>query len=338
MIKYVRTLSPFATADPELLGTKGAELVGLVQIGLPVPPAFVVTTEACGHFREHGSEPDGLERELLRELAVLEEQVGRRFGDPANPLLVSVRSCEVSSLPGAMETVLDLGLNDDTVAGLAATSGDEWFALDCYRRLLQMFGTAVAGVPADRYEPAPGPSAEIEALRSAIEGNKQVFLDHMGVPFPTDPLDQLRMAITAAFGHGTGAVVQAMVFGNRGLYSGTGVAFSRDPETGWPGDFGTYVPLGQGEDVRRSDRVAVPFAELHQLDLASYRRLRSFMNTLERHHRDMCRIEFTVEDGRLWVLEAGIGERSAAAAARIAADLVQEGWITRDEASLRIGA
>lgn len=341
MIRYARTLSPFAVADPEVLGRKGADLVELAQIGLPVPPAFSVTTEACQHVLEHACEPEGLRRELVRELGVLAAQVGRRFGDPLNPLLVSVRSGQAEPTRG-METILDIGLNDQTLVGLSSSGDlegageDERFALDCYRRLLQTFGVAVARVPLDRYAAAPDPGAAIEVLREAVEHNKAVFAQHTGRAFPQDPHEQLDMALAAAFDSCAGepptaVIVQAMVFGNRCDRSGSGVAFTRDPRTGDPGDHGVYVPRGQGMDTGTLARAGVPLAELRQADLASYRRLRSLMGTLERRFCDLVRIDFTIEAGRLWILEARVAERSPAVAARVAADMAEEGWLSRRE-------
>ncbi|MFC5730857.1 MULTISPECIES: pyruvate, phosphate dikinase [Nocardioides] len=366
MIRYVHSFSSFGTPDRLLLGGKGADLAQMVQLGLPVPPGFTITTEACRHYLENGAEPPGLQREVSRDLALLEEQVGHRLGDIANPLLLAVRSGAATSMPGMMDTVLDIGLNDRTVVGLAAVTGDERFALDCYRRLLQMFGETVFGIPDDLFagvldavKAERGVEQDLEldadAVRVVVERNKALYDQHAGRPMPQDPQEQLSLAVDAVFRSwhsdraalyrrrngisddlGTAVNVQVMVFGNRGPRSGSGVAFTRDPATGDLGDYGEYLPTAQGEDVVSGVRTAVPLAHLRDIDLASYRRLRSVMGTLERHYRDMCDIEFTIEEGRLWILQTRVGKRSPAAAFRIAADLVEEGWITRDEALLRV--
>ena len=366
MTRYVHSLSTFDTPDRRLLGGKGADLATMVQLGLPVPPGFTITTEACRHYLAHGERPPGLDRQVLRELALLEEQAGRRLGDAANPLLIAVRSGAMTSMPGMMDTILDIGLNDETVDGLARTTGDERFALDCYRRMLQMFGETVFGIPFDLFtEVLDAVKSEVgaendldldaAALRTVVERNKAVCEREAGRPVPQDPSEQLVLAVDAVFRSwrseraavyrrrngipddlGTAVNVQAMVFGNRSAASGSGVAFTRDPATGELGDYGEYLPSAQGEDVVSGVRTAVPLSALRELDLASYRRLRSVMGTLERHYRDMCDIEFTIEEGRLWILQTRVGKRSPAAAFRIAADLVEEGWISEDEALLRL--
>lgn len=366
MTRYVHSLSAFDTPDRRLLGGKGADLATMVQLGLPVPPGFTITTEACRHYLAHGERPPGLDRQVLRELALLEEQAGRRLGDAANPLLIAVRSGAMTSMPGMMDTILDIGLNDETVEGLARTTGDERFALDCYRRMLQMFGETVFGISFDLFtEVLDAVKSEVgaendldldaAALRTVVERNKAVCEREAGRPVPQDPSEQLVLAVDAVFRSwrseraavyrrrngipddlGTAVNVQVMVFGNRSAASGSGVAFTRDPATGELGDYGEYLPSAQGEDVVSGVRTAVPLSALRELDLASYRRLRSVMGTLERHYRDMCDIEFTIEEGRLWILQTRVGKRSPAAAFRIAADLVEEGWISEDEALLRV--
>ena len=366
MTTYISSFSAPGDPDRDLLGGKGADLARMVQMGLPVPPGFTITTAACRHVLTEGTRPPGLARQLERHLAAMEEETGRRFGDPDAPLLLSVRSGAAVSMPGMMDTVLDVGLTDVTVAGLARTSGDERFAWDCYRRLVQMFGETVLGVPAERFAAAlalvkeeAGVTLDIEldavALRRVVELYDAVCREVAGRSLPQDPAEQLDEAIHAVFGSwqgeraqayrrrfgiaddlGTAVNVQAMVYGNRGARSGSGVAFTRDPETGEPTPYGEYLPTAQGEDVVAGVRTAVPLSRLHELDPASYQRLHAVMGTLERNYRDMCDIEFTVEDGRLWILQTRVGKRSPAAAFRIAADLAEEGWITDDEALVRV--
>ena len=366
MIRYAHSFSAFDDPDRRLLGGKGADLARMVQLGLPVPPGFTITTEACRHYLRHGERPPDLDRQVLAELARLEKQAGRCLGDASNPLLLAVRSGAATSMPGMMDTILDIGLNDLTVEGLATVTGDERFAVDCYRRMLQMFGETVFGIPSasfgevlDAVKSEHGADLDVDldagALRTVVERNKAVCEQEAGRPVPQDPSEQLVLAIDAVFGSwrsdraavyrrrngiaddlGTAVNVQVMVFGNRSAASGSGVAFTRDPATGELGDYGEYLPTAQGEDVVSGVRTAVPLSALRDLDPASYRRLRSVMGTLERHYRDMCDIEFTVEEGRLWILQTRVGKRSPAAAFRIAADLVEEGWITEDEALLRV--
>lgn len=366
MIQYVHSFESFGTPDRQLLGGKGADLAEMIQLGLPVPPGFTITTEACRHYLDKGVEPPELEREIRRELAFLEKKVGRRLGDSDDPLLVAVRSGAATSMPGMMDTVLDIGLNDATVAGLAKVTGDERFALDCYRRLLQMFGETVFGIATERFgelldavKREHGVTSDLDldaaALRSVVARSKELCEREAGRPMPQDPYEQLTLAIDAVFASwrgdraalyrrrhdipddlGTAVNVQAMVFGNRGPRSGSGVAFTRDPATGDLGDYGEYLQTAQGEDVVSGARTAVSLDRLRDIDLSSYRRLRSVMGTLERHYRDMCDIEFTIEENHLWVLQTRVGKRSPAAAFRIAADLVEEGWITLDEALLRV--
>lgn len=363
---FVYSFSTPGTPDRDLLGGKGTELARMVQLGLPVPPGFTVTTAACRHVLEHGTWPAGMVGDVDHHLALLEEETGLRLGDGERPLLLAVRSGAASSMPGMMDTVLDVGLNDRTVEALARGTGDERFAWDCYRRLVQMFAETVLGVPAERFGDlvtsvvAAHGAADLSTLgpsglRDLVERGKALCQEVAGRTVPQDPREQLDLAIDAVFASwqgeratvyrerfgvpdrlGTAVNVQAMVFGNRGASSGSGVAFTRDPATGELGDYGEYLPDAQGEDVVSGTRSAVPLARLRELDLPSYRRLRSIMGTLERHYRDLCDIEFTIEDGRLWILRTRVGKRSPAAAFRIAADLVEEGMITEDEALARV--
>ncbi|HWJ10925.1 MAG TPA: pyruvate, phosphate dikinase [Nocardioides sp.] len=366
MTTYISSFSAPGNPDRDLLGGKGADLARMVQLGLPVPPGFTLTTAACRHVLREGTRPPGLARQLEHHLAAVEQETGRRLGDVDDPLLLAVRSGAAVSMPGMMDTVLDIGLTDASVDGLARSSGDERFAWDCYRRLVQMFGETVLGVPAESFaavlsavKQQEGVTLDIElgasALREVVERSNQVCRELAGRTLPQDPHEQLDQAIHAVFGSwqseraqayrrrfgisddaGTAVNVQAMVYGNRGPRSGSGVAFTRDPQTGEPTPYGEFLATAQGEDVVSGVRTALPLERLHELDPLSYQELRSVMGDLERDYRDMCDIEFTVEDGRLWILQTRVGKRSPAAAFRIAADLAREGWITDDEALLRV--
>ncbi|CUW32660.1 pyruvate, phosphate dikinase [Streptomyces reticuli] len=349
-----------------LLGGKGANLAEMVRLGLPVPPGFIVTTEACRTFLTTSEEPAGLAAEVSRHLTALETTAGRRLGQADDPLLVSVRSGARFSMPGMMETVLDIGLNDDSVLGLAEVSGSERFAWDSYRRLVQMYGSTVMGVGQALFDEAmtslrkarDAPDdlhLDASDLARLVETYKRLIRDGTGRDFPQSPAEQLRQAILAVFRSwnaerarlyrrrehipddlGTAVTVQRMVFGNLGPDSGSGVAFTRDPATGRPGLYGDYLPNAQGEDVVSGARNAVPLAELERLDPRSYRRLRDHAQTLERHYRDLCDIEFTVERGTLWMLQTRVGKRTAEAAFAIAAELVDEGLIGADEGLARV--
>ncbi|MBM7515672.1 pyruvate, phosphate dikinase [Nocardioides nitrophenolicus] len=370
MTSYVYSFDAPGNPDRDLLGSKGAALARMVQLGLPVPPGFTVTTAACRQVLEHGARPPGLNGDLGHHLALLEERTGRRLGDREQPLLLAVRTGEASSVPGAMDgpmdTILDVGLNDETVEALARLAGDERFAWDCYRRLVEMFGATVLGVPAERFTEltravlddrrvAEVAGLTADGLRDLVERGHGLCLEVAGRTLPQDPREQLDLAIDAGLASwhserarlhrrrcdipdhlGTAVNVQAMVFGNHGDSSGSGVAFTRDPATGEAGAYGDYLPGAQGKEAVTGVQAAVPLARLREIDRASYRRLREVMGTLERHYRDLCEVEFTVEDGRLWILRTRVGERSPAAAFRIAADLVDEGMITEDEALVRV--
>ncbi|KUN82465.1 pyruvate phosphate dikinase [Streptomyces bungoensis] len=350
-----------------LLGGKGANLAEMTRMGLPVPPGFIVSTEACRAFLATGEEPAGLSAEVSRHLSALEASAGRLLGQADDPLLVSVRSGARFSMPGMMETVLDIGLNDDSVLGLAKVSGSERFAWDSYRRLVQMYGSTVMGVDPALFEEAmtllkeareAPDDVHLDAgdLAWLVETYKRLIRDETGRDFPQSPAQQLQQAVLAVFGSwnaerarlyrrrehipddlGTAVTVQRMVFGNLGADSGSGVAFTRDPATGRPGLYGDYLANAQGEDVVAGVRNAVPLAELERLDPRSYRRLRDHAQTLERHYRDLCDIEFTIERGTLWMLQTRVGKRTAEAAFAIAAELVEEGLISADEALARVG-
>ena len=350
----------------DILGGKGANLAEMTKLHLPVPPGFTITTEACRHYLEYGGNPEGLDAEISTHVALLEEQMGRRLGDPRDPLLVSVRSGARFSMPGMMETVLNIGLNDLSVDGLAAIADDERFAWDAYRRLLQMFGKTVLGIDGEEFESrldaakeAAGVTTDVELapdqLRELVGQFKAVIERDSGSPFPQDPHEQLLRAVRAVFDSwnteraviyrrreripddlGTAVNVQGMAFGNVGEGSGTGVAFTRDPGSGEKGVYGDYLPDAQGEDVVAGIRNTLPLHDLEQLDKKSYDELMSIMTTLESHYRDVCDIEFTVERGKLWMLQTRVGKRTAGAAFRIATQLVDEGVISMDEAVERV--
>ncbi|MFI8992558.1 pyruvate, phosphate dikinase [Streptomyces sp. NPDC053542] len=349
-----------------LLGGKGANLAEMTRMGLPVPPGFTVTTEACRAFLATGAEPDGLAHEISDHLTALEEAAGRRLGQPDDPLLLSVRSGARFSMPGMMETVLDIGLNDASVIGLAKSSGNDRFAWDSYRRLVQMFGSTVMGVDSALFENAMARLKEARGavddlgldasdLSGLVEAYKKLIRQETGDHFPQSPAEQLRRAVLAVFESwngerarlyrrrehipdhlGTAVNVQTMVFGNVGPDSGSGVAFTRDPATGQPGLYGDYLPNAQGEDVVAGIRNTVPLAELGRLHPDAFAQLCDHLRKLEAHYRDLCDIEFTVERGRLWMLQTRVGKRTAEAAFAIAAELADEGLITSDESLARV--
>ncbi|MGW3208898.1 pyruvate, phosphate dikinase [Streptomyces sp. NPDC001135] len=363
---YVYAFAEGSREMADLLGGKGAGLAEMTRLGLPVPPGFTVTTEACKVYLATGEEPLELCIEEARALAGLERTMGRTLGAPDDPLLVSVRSGARFSMPGMMETILDIGLNDESVAGLAKAAGQERFAWDSYRRLVQMFGRTVMGVDGGVFEQAIAAHKaqrgtrddhDLDAAELAVltEEFKAIIRRETGEDFPQDPVEQLQRAIRAVFDSwngeracvyrrrehipddlGTAVNVQAMVFGNLGPDSGTGVAFTRDPATGARGMYGDYLPDAQGEDVVSGVRDAVPLSELKTLDPRSYVELGDHLRTLENHYHDLCDVEFTVERGRLWILQTRVGKRTAEAAFRIAHDLCEEKTITADEALARV--
>ncbi len=350
----------------DLLGGKGANLAEMTNIGLPVPPGFIITTEACRYYLQQGTTPEGLDEEIAAHLNKLENGIGRKLGDPADPLLVSVRSGAKFSMPGMMDTVLNIGLSDESVQGLAKQAGNERFAWDAYRRLLQMFGKTVLDVDGEHFEhaieaakQAKGVSNDLDLdeadLQNLVETFKGIIRTQAGRDFPQEPREQLDLAIKAVFNSwnsprailyrrqeriptdlGTAVNVVAMVFGNLGMDSGTGVAFTRDPSTGAQGVYGDYLQNAQGEDVVAGIRNTVPLQDLESIDKASYDQLIQIMRTLENHYRDLCDIEFTVERGKLWMLQTRVGKRTAAAAFRIAMQLVDQGLIDEDEALRRV--
>jgi pyruvate,orthophosphate dikinase len=350
----------------DLLGGKGANLAEMTNLGLPVPPGFTITTEACRYYLAQGATPDGLDDEVSSHLHALEQAMGRKLGDPADPLLVSVRSGAKFSMPGMMDTVLNIGLSDESVDGLAKQSGNERFAWDAYRRLIQMFGKTVLDIDGEHFEhaidaakSAKGVASDTELtaddLKALTAAYKELVREHAGREFPQDPREQMDLAVLAVFNSwnsnravlyrrqeripadlGTAVSIVAMVFGNLGDDSGTGVAFTRDPGTGAQGVYGDYLQNAQGEDVVAGIRNTVPLQDLERIDKTSYDQLMTIMQTLENHYRDLCDIEFTIERGKLWMLQTRVGKRTAAAAFRIAVQLVQQGMIDLDEAVRRV--
>ncbi len=367
MPKYVYNFTEGNKDLKDLLGGKGANLAEMTNLGLPVPPGFTITTEACRAYLRDGREPDGLQDEISQHLADLERAMGRRLGDPADPLLVSVRSGAKFSMPGMMETVLNIGLNDESVHGLAKQAGgNERFAWDSYRRLIQMFGKTVLGIDGDLFEHAidevkraKGTTSDLDLdaddMRGLVDTFKGIVREQTGKDFPADPREQMNLAIRAVFESwnapravlyrrqeripadlGTAVNVCAMVFGNCGMDSGTGVAFTRDPSTGQQGVYGDYLQNAQGEDVVAGIRNTMPLQELERIDKRSYDELLRIMEILENHYKDLCDIEFTIERGKLWMLQTRVGKRTPAAAFRIATQLVDQGLIDMNEAVTRV--
>ncbi|MFE1184642.1 pyruvate, phosphate dikinase [[Kitasatospora] papulosa] len=350
----------------DLLGGKGANLAEMTNLGLPVPPGFTITTEACKVYLDSGDEPAELRDEVSAHLDALEKRLGKNLGQADDPLLVSVRSGAKFSMPGMMDTVLNIGLSDASVVGLAAQAGDERFAWDSYRRLIQMFGKTVLGVDGDLFEEAleaakeaKGVTVDVDLdaadLKKLVKQFKKIVTRDAGRDFPQDPREQMDLAINAVFDSwntdraklyrrqeripgdlGTAVNICSMVFGNLGPDSGTGVAFTRDPASGHQGVYGDYLQNAQGEDVVAGIRNTVPLAELESIDKASYDQLMKIMETLETHYKDLCDIEFTIERGQLWMLQTRVGKRTAGAAFRIATQLVDQGLIDEAEALQRV--
>ena len=366
MVKYVYDFSEGDKSMKDLLGGKGANLAEMTKLGLPVPPGFTITTEACRAYLKESAVPESLATEVTRALRGVEDQMGRHLGDPADPLLVSVRSGAKFSMPGMMETVLNIGLNDESVLGLAAVSGNERFAWDSYRRLIQMFGKTVLDIDGDLFSDAldelkaeRGVKGDTELtaedLKGLVDTFKGIVKEQTGEDFPQDPRTQMDMGIEAVFRSwnterariyrrreriphdlGTAVNICTMVFGNMGENSGTGVCFTRDPSSGHSGVYGDYLENAQGEDVVAGIRNTLPLSALKDINKPVYDELRGIMRKLETHYRDMCDIEFTVERGKLWMLQTRVGKRTAAAAFRIATQLLGEKLITRDEALGRV--
>src|SRR5579864_740799 len=342
MTRYLYDFDEPSDGGRELLGGKGIGLAEMTQLGIPVPAGFTITTDACRAFMREGGLPDGLEEEVALHIARLEERSGKLFGDPDDPLLVSVRSGAAVSMPGMMDSILNVGLNDAAVGGLARTTGNEAFAEDCYRRLVQMFGETVDGVEFGRAQPS---------LREAAE----IYERETGRGFPQDAREQLRRAVVAVFESwnspraqvyrdtygisddiGTAVNVVQMVFGNKGETSATGVCFTRNPSTGEQGVYGEYLVNAQGEDVVAGIRTPQPVEEMEARLPEAYAQLLETMARLEQHYRDMQDIEFTVEEGHLYLLQTRSAKRTAAAALKAAVDMTSEGLISREEALARI--
>jgi len=367
MTKWVYLFREGNAEMRDLLGGKGAGLAEMVRAGLPVPPGFTITTQACNaYFANNKRFPEGMWDQTLEALREVERETGKRFGDPANPLLVSVRSGAKFSMPGMMDTVLNLGLNDRTVEGLARLTNNERFAYDAYRRFVSMFGRIVKGIDGEKFEEILNSYKEktegkqdtdltADMLKQIVADFKALYQRELGEPFPEDPYEQLRAAIAAVFDSWMGkravdyrnfhkiphdlctAVnIVTMVFGNMGYDSGTGVAFTRDPSTGEKVLYGEYLPNAQGEDVVAGIRTPKRIAQLAQEMPEVYKQFEEIAQRLERHYREMQDLEFTVERGKLWMLQTRRGQRTAAAAVKIAVDMVHEGLITKEEAVQRV--
>jgi pyruvate, orthophosphate dikinase len=367
--RYVYDFDEPTEGGKELLGGKGSGLAEMTGLGVPVPAGFTVTTDACRAYMANGKQlPDGLEGEIEEHLAALEERTGKRFGDSGDPLLVSVRSGAAVSMPGMMDTILNLGLNDEAVEGLSRQTENPRFARDSYRRLIQMYGEVVDGIDAHRFEQAltdlkrtRGVTQDVDLtaddLAELIETFKHIYRDGTGTDFPQDAREQLGRAVRAVFDSwetpraqvyrrahgipddlGTAVNVVQMVFGNKGDDSGTGVAFTRDPATGESGLYGEFLPNAQGEDVVAGIRTPQPIERMQKVMPEAFEQLLDTMRRLEEHYRDVQDIEFTVEDQRLYLLQTRSAKRTAAAAVRAAVAMVEEGLISREEAVARVDA
>ena len=361
---------PFTFGDKsqsDLLGGKGANIAEMVQMGLPVPPGFTITTEACREFLSSGTVPTQLTEQIHKSLSNLEKAVGKNFGDPSNPLLVSVRSGAKHSMPGMMETVLNVGITPEVAEALAQSSGNQRFAWDSYRRFIDMFGRIVCDLPDEIVHKIENSfllkanakvvaDLPVESLKELAQQLILAIQEHTGQDFPKNPIDHLTQSIKAVFRSwnseraqlyrrreripsdlGTAVNIQSMVFGNLSDDSGTGVAFTRNPATGEKGSYGDYLDKAQGEDVVAGIRNTMSLADMAKKEPIVHAELERLMKTLEDHYRDLCDIEFTVERGKLWILQTRVGKRTAEAAFRIATQLVDEGKISMDEALLRTG-
>jgi len=366
MPKYVYDFTEGNKDQKDLLGGKGANLAEMTNMGIPVPPGFTVTTEACKYYLHHSHAPSELAEQVTAALRTVEDKAGKGFGDADNPLLLSVRSGAKFSMPGMMDTVLNIGLNETTLEGLLKLTGNERFVWDSYRRLVHMFGDTVLGVDGELFEDvmdaekdAKGATNDLaldaKDLKRVTEKYKAIVAEQTGEPFPDDPRTQVDLAIKSVFDSwntdrailyrrqeripgdlGTAVNVQAMVFGNMGGDSYTGVAFTRDPATGERGVYGDWLADAQGEDVVAGIRNAQPLVELQSADQAAYDDLIDIMARLEGHYRDLCDIEFTIERGKLWMLQTRVGKRTAGAAFVMAGHMVDEGLIDMDEALSRV--
>jgi pyruvate, orthophosphate dikinase len=366
-VRYIYDFDEPSDGGRELLGGKGIGLAEMTQMGVPVPAGFTITTDACRAYMANGKQPpDGLDEEIERHVGTLEERTGKRFGDAQDPLLVSVRSGAAISMPGMMDTILNLGLNDAAVRGLASATGNDRFAFDSYRRLIQMYGEVVDDVEAHRFEQAladlkqsRGARQDVDLsaddLAELVETYKRIYSDATGRDFPQDARAQLTRAVHAVFDSwdapraqvyrrtydiaddlGTAVNVVQMVFGNKGDESGTGVAFTRDPSTGEQGLYGEFLSNAQGEDVVAGIRTPEPLSAMQEKLPHAYEQLLETMSRLEQHYRDMQDIEFTVEDQELFLLQTRSAKRTAAASVKAAVDMVTEGLITKEEAIARI--
>lgn len=350
-----------------LLGGKGANLADMTRAKIPVPPGFTVTTEACLAFLAEGNQfPEGMWEQELEAIKKVESQTGKKFGDSQNPLLVSSRSGAKFSMPGMMDTVLNIGLNDITAEGMSKKTGNSRFVFDAYRRLVEMFGSVVLGIPDEAFE---DPMAEYKAekgvksdteldtedWKAITEMFKKVVKEHKGIDFPQDPYEQLRLSTEAVFeswngkravdyrnaagiSHelGTAVNIVTMVFGNMGWDSGTGVAFTRDPATGEKELYGDYLLNAQGEDVVAGIRNTEKIQNLEKEMPEVYQEFLDICDKLENHYREMQDVEFTIEEGKLWMLQTRTGKRTAKAVVKIAVDMADEGLISKDEAVLRV--
>jgi len=365
--RYVYDFDEPSDGGRALLGGKGVGLAEMTQMGVPVPAGFTITTDACRAYLSNGQTlPEGLEDEIQQHLAALEEKTGKRFGDTSDPLLVSVRSGAAVSMPGMMDTILNLGLNDESVRGLARATGNERFANDSYRRLIQMYGGVVEEIAGHRFEQAlrdlkksRGAAQDVDLsaddLAALLDTYKRIYVEETGGEFPQDPREQLTRAVRAVFESwesprarvyrrkyeisddlGTAVNVVRMVFGNKGEESGTGVAFTRDPSTGEPGLYGEFLANAQGEDVVAGIRTPEPLANMESKLPRAFEQLLGTMRRLEENYRDMQDIEFTVEDNELYLLQTRSAKRTAAAAVKAAVDMVDEGLISREDAVARI--
>ncbi len=367
--KYVYLFTEGDPRDKMLLGGKGAGLSAMTQLGLPVPPGFIITTQACREYFDAGERfPDELMVQVRAAMADVERQMGRRFGDPERPLLVSVRSGAAISMPGMMDTILNLGLNDETVTGLARMSGSERFAWDSYRRFISLFGSIGLGIDGEHFHSAMetmkrdkkaryDTDLTADDLRELVNIYKLIVRGNYGRPIPPDPYEQLALAVRAVFAswngkrcvdyrrefkitlemaNGTAANVQAMVFGNLGPRSATGVAFTRDPGTGENVFFGDFLMNAQGEDIVAGIRTPRPIIELKHIMPDVYEELLRVRERLERHFKEVQDIEFTVEEGRLWMLQTRNAKMNAAAAVRTSVDMVRDNVLTKEEAVLRL--
>ncbi len=366
--KYIYSFDESDRDMKALLGGKGANLGEMTKIGVPVPFGFTITTEMCDYFLKNSKYPENFASELEEKLNLLEAKMGKKFGDRHNPLLVSVRSGAAVSMPGMMDTILNLGLNDDTIKGLMEQSGNERFSYDSYRRFVQMFGNVVMNVDHDHFEEALEKMKEergvhldteltADDLKVLVLQYKQIVNDNAKQEFPENPLEQLKLAIEAVFSSwnndraktyrrihgvsglkGTAVTVQSMVFGNLGEDSGTGVAFTRNPSTGEREFYGEFLMNAQGEDVVAGIRTPIEISQLRRVNEEVYDQLIEVKNLLENHYKDMQDIEFTIEKGKLFLLQTRNGKRTSQAAINIACDMVDEGLLTRDEALMKVDA